>query len=65
MALVLEPKTYQDLSSLVQSFVMAVQGGLLSREQATSALKDQLYVCEILKRPVVLAKTEKPVGKKV
>jgi len=65
MARMLQPETYQDISSLVQAFVMAVQGGLLSREQATSALKDQLYVCEVLKRPVTSVKTEKPVGKKV
>ena len=65
MALVLEPKTYSDLTSLAQALIMAVQGGILSREQAASALKDQLYVCEILKRPVVPAKIEKPVGKKV
>ena len=65
MATILEPKTYSDLTSLVQALVMAVQGGILSREQVASALKDQLYVCEVLKRPAVPTKTEKPVGKKV
>lgn len=65
MALILEPKTYQDLSSLVQALVMAAQGGIISREQAAAALKDQLYTCEVLKRPAAPTKTEKPVGKKV
>lgn len=65
MAMILEPKTYSDLSILVQALVMAVQGQLLSREQAQSALKDQLYMCDVLKRPVAPIKTEKPVGKKV
>ena len=62
---ILEPKTYSDLASLAQALVMAVQGGLLSREQATSTLKDQLYVCGVLKRPVAPIKTEKLVGKRV
>ena len=65
MALILEPKTYQDLTSLVQALAVAVQSQLLSREQAQSALKDQLYLCEVLKRPALPVKTEKPVGKKV
>ena len=65
MATILEPKTYSDLTSLAQALVMAVQGGILSREQAASALKDQLYMCEVLKRPITPIKTEKPVGKKV
>lgn len=65
MTEILEPKTYQDLGSLVQTLIMAIQGQLLSREQAQSALKDQLYMCEILKRPAAPVKTEKPVGKKV
>ena len=65
MALILEPKSYPDISSLVQALAVAVQGGLLSREQAQPALKDQLYACGVLKRPVAPEKIEKPVGKKV
>ncbi len=65
MATILKPTTYQDLVNLVQSLVMAVGGGLLSREQATSAFKDQLYMCEILKRPAPFEKVEKVVIKKV
>jgi len=64
MALILEPKSYPDLSSLVQALVMAVQGQLLSREQAQSALKDQLYMCEVLRRPTTPEKVDKPVRKK-
>jgi len=65
MATILEPKTYLDLTSLAQALAVAVQSQLLSREQAQSALKDQLYVCGVLKRPVTSEKAEKIVGKKV
>ena len=62
---ILEPKSYQDLTSLAQALAVAVQSQLLSCEQAKSALKDQLYTCGVLKRPVAPEKVEKPVGKKV
>ncbi len=64
MGSILEPKSYPDLGSLAQALVIAVQGGILSREQASSTLKDQLYMCGILKRPVTPERVERSVGKK-
>ena len=61
MALQLELKSYGDVDILVHALSMAVQARILSQEQAQGALKDQLYDCGILKRPVV---QEKVVEKK-
>ena len=53
MGVILEPKTFTDLVGFVQALGMAVQGQLLSQEQAKVALKDQLYEVGLLKRPAV------------
>jgi hypothetical protein len=58
MAMILELKSYNDLNIFINSLVMAVQGGIVSREQAQGIFKDQLYESGLLKRPPVFTKTE-------
>jgi hypothetical protein len=58
MGIILEPQSYSDIQALSSAFAMAIQSGLLSREQASSAFKEQLYTCGIVKRPVIQPKPE-------
>ncbi len=59
MATTLELKSYMDLNTLVNSLSLAIGSGMLSREQAQGALKDQLYESGLLKRLPASVKPEK------
>ena len=62
---VLTPESYNDVHILVTALGLAVQAGILSREQATYVLKDQLYESGILKRSAVPPKIESEKKEKV
>ena len=54
----LVPQSYNDIHTLSTALAVAVQAQIISRDQATSALKEQLYACGVFTRPTVPVKIE-------
>lgn len=64
MTVRLELKSFMDLNTLVNSLAVAVDRGIISREQAQGALKDQMYEVGLLKHPPISDKLNKVESKK-